>query len=248
MIAALPMYDTPALAPANARLWALIRDALRGDGHEAPDYLTREAHDLWTIWGSPDLVLAQTCGYPYRARLFSRVTLVGTPDYGVEGCAPGQYRSVLIVRADDDRCGLGARAGSSMAVNDDLSQSGWAAPAAEAAVLGFRLRPAIRTGSHRASAESVSDGRADWAALDAVTWRLLCNEGAFPGLRVAGWTRPTPGLPLITAQNRDPRPLRSAVRRAISALSPTDKAALMLRWLCVVPPSAYRDVADPPTG
>jgi polar amino acid transport system ATP-binding protein len=173
MIAALPMYDTPALAEANDRFWALIRDHLRDAGHPAPDGLIRGVDDLWSIWTAPDLILAQTCGFPYRARLHAAVTLVGTPDYGIEGCAPGQYRSVLVTRANDRRIGIASLAGAAMAVNETLSQSGWAAPASEAAALGLRLRPAVRTGSHRGSASAVLSGHADWAAIEVIEIRDL---------------------------------------------------------------------------
>lgn len=247
MIAALPMYDTAALAAANDRFWVLIRDHLRAAGIAAPEHLTRRG-DLWTIWTDSDLLLAQTCGYPYRARLRAAVTLVGTPDYGVEGCAPGQYRSVLVTRADDPRTGLAELSSAPMAANEAMSQSGWAAPAAEAAALGLCLRTVTWTGSHRASAMAVANGQADWAALDAVTWRILSREGAVDGLRVAGWTRPTPGLPLITARGRDPVPLRRTIRAAIAALSAEDREALMLRGFCVIPPLSYQGVADPPIG
>ena len=98
MIAALPMYDRPETASANDRLWALIHEAL-GEG---PKHLTREG-DLWDIWTAPDLLLAQTCGLPYRARLHDRVTLVGTPDYGLPDLPAGYYQSVLIARADGPR-------------------------------------------------------------------------------------------------------------------------------------------------
>ena len=95
MIAALPMYDRPETAAATDRYWGLIRDGLRAREIEAPDDLTR-TDDLWTLWQSPDLVLAQTCGLPFRARLHGQVQLVGTPDFGLPGCAPGYYNSVII--------------------------------------------------------------------------------------------------------------------------------------------------------
>ena len=70
---------------------------------EAPEGLQRDPDDLWSQWTSPDLVFSQTCGFPYRARLHGSVTLIGTPDFGVEDCPPGYYRSVLVARADDPR-------------------------------------------------------------------------------------------------------------------------------------------------
>ncbi|MFN7224061.1 MAG: hypothetical protein ACK4MS_08580, partial [Paracoccaceae bacterium] len=103
MIASLGMYDRPETSAANDALWALIRDALRDRGRDAPQALTRGEAACWPAWQAPDLVLSQTCGLPFRSRLHDHVTLIGTPDYGVEGCAPGYYRSVLIARSDDPR-------------------------------------------------------------------------------------------------------------------------------------------------
>lgn len=69
MIAALGMYDRAEVQPSNDRLWALIRVGLRATGLAVPDALTRGEGAYWPAWQSPDLVLSQTCGFPYRARL-----------------------------------------------------------------------------------------------------------------------------------------------------------------------------------
>ncbi len=218
MIASLPMYDRAETAAANDRLWAAIRDRLRAEGLAAPDALTRGADDLWPQWTSPDLVFSQTCGFPYRARLHGKVTLIGTPDFGVEGAPPGHYRSMFVARADDPRQSVKAFDGAAFAYNEDLSQSGWAAPQTHAARLGIRLPPALKTGAHRLSALAVLDGRADIAALDAVTWRMLRRWDAFAAeLKVVGMTDPTPGLPYIAAAGQDRERLFAVVAAAIAA-------------------------------
>ena len=89
MIASLGMYDFGAAMAANDRLWALARDALREEGIDAPDALTRGEAAYWPAWEAPDLLLSQTCGYPFRARLHDRVAYVGTPDFGVDVHADG---------------------------------------------------------------------------------------------------------------------------------------------------------------
>lgn len=247
MIASLGMYDFGAAMAANDRLWALIRDGLRGRGIDAPKALTRGEHAYWDAWQSPDLLLSQTCGYPFRARLHGRVTYVGTPDFGVEGCAPGQYRSVFIARADDPRDTLAAFDGARFAYNEPLSQSGWAAPQTHVATLGLRLPPAVQTGAHRLSAEAVAEGRADIAALDAVTFALMQETSpVVRQLKVVGMTDPTPGLPCITALGRDPQPIFDTVSEAISALAPGDRAALRLRGIVQIPEADYLAVPNPP--
>lgn len=248
MIASLAMYDFGPLMAANDRLWVGVRDHLRAQGIAAPDALTRGEAAYWPAWESPDLILSQTCGYPFRARLHDRVTYVGTPDYGVEGCAPGHYRSVFIARAGDARAGMADFDGARFAYNEGLSQSGWAAPQIHAAKLGLRLPPALQTGGHRLSALAVAEGRADIAALDAVTFaHLQALDPIAARLKVVGLTDPTPGLPLITATGRDPAPIFAAVSAAIAALDPGDRATLRLRGIVRIPVDSYLAVPNPPS-
>lgn len=248
MIASLGMYDFGPAQAANDRLWALIRTGLRGRGIDAPEVLTRGEHAYWDAWQSPDLLLSQTCGYPFRARLHGRVTYVGTPDFGVEGCAPGHYRSVFVARADDPRSALTDFDGARFAYNEDLSQSGWAAPQTHVAKLGVRLPPTLKSGGHRLSAQAVAEGRADIAALDAVTFALMQDaDPVVSKLRVIGLTDPTPGLPYITALGRDPVPIFDAVSEAIAALSAGDRATLRLKGLVRIPEASYLAVPNPPS-
>lgn len=245
MIAALGMYDRAETAAANDRLWSLIRDGLRARGIAAPDALTRGDLAYMAGWTSPDLVLSQTCGLPFRARLHDRVTLIGTPDYGVEGCPPGHYRSVFVARRDREAPAL---AGARLAYNDGLSQSGWAAPLAYAAAHSFRFGETLETGGHRLSLLAVAEGRADLAALDAVTWTLLQRwEPAAAEVRVVGLTDPTPGLPLISRAGADAPAIFAAVAAAISALPPEDHDTLCLKGLVAIPAAAYLALPLPPS-
>ncbi|MGB8811859.1 MAG: PhnD/SsuA/transferrin family substrate-binding protein [Paracoccaceae bacterium] len=249
MIASLGMYDWAPCQPANDRLWGLIRDNLRAKGMDAPDALTRGEGAYWAAWQSPDLLLSQTCGFPFRAKLHDAVTLVGTPDFGLEGCAPGYYFSVFIARADDSRGDIGAFDGARFAYNEGLSQSGWAAAQNHVAPLGIHLSPFLQTGGHLLSARAVAEGRADLAAVDAVTWRLIVkyNADLAAELRVVGRTDPTPGLPYITAKGRNPERLFDGVAAAIAALTAADRATLGLRGLIAIPAARYLAVPTPPS-
>ncbi|MBK0328574.1 PhnD/SsuA/transferrin family substrate-binding protein [Rhodobacteraceae bacterium F11138] len=242
MIAMLGMYDMPAIQPANDRFWSLIRNHL-GTG---PERLTRDA-DVWQVWRAPDLVLTQTCGMPYRTCLHPDVTLIGTPDYGLPGCPPGYYRSVLIAHKDASGETEADFAGGRFAYNEALSQSGWAAPMTHLAGLGLRFGSVVRTGSHAGSARAVADRRADLAGLDALTWALLqSHDPVVQRLKVIATTPPTPGLPYITARQRDPAPIARAIRAAIADLAPQDRAALHLRGLADIDSSAYLAIPTPP--
>ena len=246
MIASLPMYDAADCRLANDRYWELIRDGMRAAGLVAPDVLSREMPDFLAHWQRPDLVLSQTCGYPFRAVLHSRVMLIGTPDFGLEGCPPGYYQSLFVVRADDARGDVVAFQDARFAYNDAMSQSGWAAAQNHAAGLGFRFRPALQTGGHAQSARAVLGGAADIAALDAWTWELVQrNEAGMTGLRVIGRTEPTPCLPYIAAQGVDHRKVFDAVAGAITALDAGDRALLGIKRLLYIPASAYLAVPTP---
>ncbi len=243
MIASLGMYDWPELRAEHDRFWALIRDGLRARGMAAPEALDRQA-DLWDIWQDPDLVLGQTCGLPYRSRLHGRVGLVGTPDYALPDAPAGHYYSMLVVRADRDGV-LEDFAGTRLAINGYDSQSGWAAPQNHARDHGIRFGDIVVTGAHRDSVRAVAEDRADIAAIDAVTWRLVqaFKPQVAQSLRVLGHTAPTPGLPLITTG--DPEPLREAVAQAIADLDSADRAALGIVGLAAVPKADYLAVPTP---
>jgi ABC-type phosphate/phosphonate transport system substrate-binding protein len=246
MIASLPMYDRPETAGATDRLWAAIRDRMRAAGLTAPETLTRGEADLWRHWTSPDLVLSQTCGYPFRSRLHGTVTLIGTPDFGIDGCAPGFYRSVFVARRSDPRETLAQFEGAPFAWNEDLSQSGWAAPRTHFDRAGLRLEPALRSGGHRLSALAVAEGRADFAALDAVTWQLLERwDPVAPHLRVIDRTDPTPGLPYISAPGRDGAIAFALIAEAIRTLTEEDRQTLGLRGIVRIPAEAYLAVPTP---
>lgn len=246
MIASLPMYDRPELQPETDRYWALIREELAARGVDAPEALRRGDADLMPHWESPDLILSQTCGFPYRARLHGRVELVGTPDFRNAGCPPGYYRSVLIARADDPRGAFDDFGGAGIAFNDGLSQSGWAAPINHAVARGIRLRPGVETGSHRASFIAVAEGRAELAAIDALTWTLISEFEDVSGVKVIGATDPTPALPYITAKGRDAGAVFSAVAAAIARLDVRDRDRLHLRGIVAIPTTAYLAVPIPP--
>lgn len=246
MIASLPMYDLPEIAPATGRYWALIRDALRDHGIAAPDALDRSGpfHAPWT---DPKLILSQTCGMPFRTRLKGRVTLVATPDFGLPGMPPGYYVSRLIARADDPRK-LAELVQGTMAYSNPDSQSGWGAAVNHLAAVGLSPRDLTETGGHAGSLGAVSEGRADYAFCDAVTFALLERHrpSAIARMRTVATTEPTPGLPYITALGRDPVPIRAALTEAVGALAAPDRDALMLKGIADIPEADYLAVPTPP--
>jgi ABC-type phosphate/phosphonate transport system substrate-binding protein len=242
MIAHLGMYDRPETAAANDRLWQAIRASL-GFG---PTKLTRDV-DFWQVWHSPDLLFSQTCGMPYRTRLHDKVTLIGTPDYGLPDCPPGHYRSIFVAHKDNAGKTLSDFSGHRFAYNEPVSQSGWAAPQCHALSHNVHFDTYLETGGHAHSAQAVADKRADIASLDALTWALIQKYDTFAqDLIVIDQTPPTPTLPFITAKNRDPAPLFAAIKFAIHAINPADRALLHLHDIVEIPAAAYLAIPTPP--
>jgi len=236
------MYDRPETRAANDRLWRGVRNAL-GEG---PETLVRGG-DLWAQWQDPELLLSQTCGFPYRARLHGKVALVGTPDYGLPDCPDGHYYSVFVANREDPRDRPAEFAGARLAFNEPLSQSGWAAPQNFARDAGFSFGASLQTGGHAASALAVADGRADIAALDALSWKMMQRHDGFAvRLREIGRTPPTPTLPFITSVRREPAPIFDAIAAAVEALDPDDRETLSIRGVVCIPPEVYLAVPTPP--
>ncbi|MCD9146566.1 phosphate/phosphite/phosphonate ABC transporter substrate-binding protein [Pseudophaeobacter flagellatus] len=246
MIAYLGMYDRPETAEANDLFWAAIRNNLDLGPEKPPEALNRDI-DPWEAWNAPDLLLAQTCGCPFRTRLYGEVDLVGTPDYGLPDCPPGYYRSVFVAKTATPLPRLKDFDRARFAYNDGLSQSGWAAPLIHMQDLGILPGELVETGGHRASALAVAEGRADFAALDILSWELIQKYDAFADqLCVFERTAPTPGLPFITALSQDPVQIYQAIADAIEDLDPSTRAALHLTGILQIPMSEYLSVPTPP--
>lgn len=205
MIAALPMYDWPALRRWTDAFWSAAAENLRAAGIEAPAALARPADPAET-WRDPDLVIGQTCGMPCVMGLCGDAHVIGRPDYGLPDASEGTYRSVVVKRAEVGPSGLVAHQGCRVAVNEWASYSGHIALRAHLAGLragadGPFFGMALLSGSHRESARMVARGDADLAALDAVAWALLqAHEPETAGrLAILDRTAPAPALPFIAA-------------------------------------------------
>ena len=239
------MYDMPEVRAETDRLWAVLRDALREAGFAAPDALTRPIADLWPHWHDPDLTLSQTCGLPYSAKLSGKVTLLGAPDYDLGDNESGHYFSQIIVRNDHPATSVKDLSGGRFAFNMRESQSGWAAPDV---LLNIHetFDETVETGGHAASAHAVAEGRADVAAIDAVTWALLQrHDPVAVQLRIIGQTAATPGLPYISRLMTAPDAarMRSAVGAAVAALDKPACQALFLRGFVPLTDADYAPLA-----
>lgn len=245
MIANLMMYQRPELFEAHSNFWTLIRQHLATVGIDSPETLSQDAEEFF-VWKHPKLVLSQTCGMPYRTWLQGKVQLVGTPDYGLDGCPAGYYRSAIIVCADDPRTQIAEFKDATFAYNQTFSQSGYAAPFWHVKPQGFWFENRLHVEQHLKSARAVATGHADIASLDAVTWRNIEKyEGFAADLRVLDWTKPTPGLPLITALANDADLIFRAVKGAIKGLDAHTKSQLGVEGILNIPKEDYFKIRNP---
>lgn len=250
LLASLPMYDFAELRRETDALWAAVAARLRERGIDAPGALHRR-DDYAIVWDDPNLLLSQTCGYPYATRLRGRVRLVATPLYRAPGCEGARYRSALVVRADDPTATLAGFRGRRAAFNASDSQSGlnaFRAAVAPLARAGRFFGSVIETGSHAASAEAVAAGGAEIAALDCVSWAHLSALRAPLGarLRVLDFTPSAPALPFVTAAARsddDVAEIRAALRGALAdpAISPV-RSTLRIEGIEVLSDEAYDEI------
>lgn len=221
MIAGLPMYDWPEVADEVDLLWTTIAAAARERGIAVPDRLTRTA-SVVDLWSDPTMILGQVCSLnPVRDGL-GETEVIGTIVYEPPPDLPdherGTYYSVLVARADDERCqGLGPNGighgaadlsiqrfgGATVAANGTDSQSGyWSLGRflGEHLIDGPIFADIVFTGAHRESVRAVAGGRADFAAIDVHSWRLATeHEPASSELTVIGTTGPTPGVVCVVS-------------------------------------------------
>lgn len=242
-VASLGMYDQPWLVAANDALWAGIARQLRQRGIVGTPPLLDRARPLGRIWRDPDLLVAQTCGYPLVTALAGRVTLVAAPIYDVpiDGAPiddapiddapaiPGAirgatHRSVVIVAEAAPFRDLAALRGSRAAINGRDSNTGmnlFRRALADVAEGRPMFSAVVETGGHIASLEAVRGGSVDVAAIDSVTLALTRRHrpDLAAGVRVIAATPPSPTLPFITragAGADEVAALRAALAAAIA--------------------------------
>ncbi|WP_343726425.1 phosphate/phosphite/phosphonate ABC transporter substrate-binding protein [Burkholderia seminalis] len=230
-IAVLPMYN---VTPRHAALWrALLRDALDAfaqAGGPADVALPDDPFDdLHALWRRDDLLLSQTCGYPYRMLgLRDVVRLIATPAFDADGSDGARYSSVLVVSARVHAGGattLAACRGLRAAFNGEDSHSGMNAfrhAVAPHAHDGRFFGAVTPFGSHVNVLRALAAGEADCASIDCVTFAYA--RDAWPDLlkdiRVIGTTASAPGLPFIASRalpETQVGALREALDRAVAA-------------------------------
>lgn len=235
MIAALQMYDWPELRAATDAWWAGLAR------HLGVDFPLSRPDDFTAPWFRDDLLLGQTCGYPFTHALNGKVTLIATPHYAADGCAGADYRSILFAR---EKKPLAAYRGGIAAVNTPDSMSGMLAlksvfaPFAEK---GSFFASAVETGGHLASLTAVREGKADVCAIDCVCVELARRDrpSALEGLIEIARSPAVPGLPLITRRGEVGK-IRQALGEAFADPSlESARQALLLSGFSILDAKDY---------
>lgn len=238
--AALPMYNVSARPRAG---YAALLEALldQAGATEACGLIERVPDaalpaPLLEFWQRPDLLVSQTCGYPWLHALREQATLVATPCFDMPGCDGSDYSSVLVARADSGIDALVDARGRVAVANERHSNSGMNALRHAAAPLARdgRFFGAVKwSGSHAASLRMVRNGQADVAAIDCVTWAYLRQEkpASVAGVVSLGFTAASPGLPVIAGKAVPDVVVRRLRNALLAPEAPLRKAMATLRIL-----------------
>ena len=248
MIACLDMYCWPESQLAFQRLWHDCRDGLREEGINAPENLSPYGEDLAAAAQDGSLLLGQVCGITFARANHRQLTyqplgaLIASDGDGPDG----YYRSIIIAR--DPSARLETLWPQRFAVNAWTSYSGWYGLRHHLITSGLSvdLPRAVISGAHRRSVEMVASGRADWAAIDSISWGML--QRLAPELtrlvHVIDQTMSVPGLPLVTSAHA-PLDVVAFLQTRISRYFTTpeghaDFTALGIRGLAQIKADAYR--------
>ncbi len=192
----------------------------------------------------PALLLGHTCGYPLMNRYAGVLEPVATPVFDADGCDGLLYSSHFIVAADSDLDSLAACRGGVVAINSYDSNSGMNVLRHALAALapGDRYFARVElTGGHAASVAAVADGRADLAAIDCVTLRLLAD--ADPGLvarvRKIGRSARTAGLPFVAPLRTPHAGFCDTLNAALAEIAPEHRKRLHLQRFATVTRDDY---------
>lgn len=199
-IASLPWYDHPEVADALDAFWAFIHAGLVAKGVTAPARLERQV-PVRRQWESPQLLLSQACGYDLVVTSPDKLRLVATPVFSLPDCPAGDYRSLVVVHRESSVAELLELRGARCAINEPESHSGMGCLRAMLLNQGLFFSEIRATGSHRRSLVEVGRGRADVAAVDEVTFRLLQHHRPqlVEQVRILALTPTAPAPPFVTS-------------------------------------------------
>ena len=255
--AGLRMYDPPELHATVDAWWSGLARAFRAEGvRDVPDQVDRTL-SLDALWGAPDLLFAQACGYDLFGLWADRLQYLATPRYTAVGCEGANYSSWIVVPVNSPAQRLEDLRGARCSINGRQSHSGYNSLRGLIAPLATHGRffgSVSVSGGHSESLAQLVRGEVDVAAIDCVTHALLsrCRPHAIAATRIIGSTKPAPGLPYAVRLDAPPelvRQLRAGLFRAFAdpLLRPL-RDELLIDGLDVLQPCAYRCMVEMEIG
>ena len=187
-IASLPWYSFPATRPILDTVWFDIANQLKQSGFDhCPDHLNYDASPL-ALLTCPTLVMSQCCGPELFLASAENVLPVAAPVISAYPVAAGKYYSYIVA------CNRRVVDEPVVAVNSYTSHSGCTAIKQWLSDNGVASFTTYESGSHARSVADVQSGRADLAAIDALSWQFLDTAG----LQILDRSEPVSAPPFVT--------------------------------------------------
>jgi len=202
-ISSFPWYDLPSVQWANDRLW------------QATGLAGRFVRDIppGRLWKHADLLVTQACGLDLFLAEAS-IEPVAVPVFDLD-CTEGMYYSHIV----------GSNKDGVAAVNSISSRSGMSA-------LFSTCSPSamILTGSHVESLVALQTGKAEIAAIDAVTWGILEQHTPqlLAGIGIIERSKEAPAPPFVIGAQANPQDVRMGLATAMKSVD-TAAARRVLR-------------------
>jgi len=202
------MYDFPEVRDSTLKLLDALVGALQSCGEdvhaETPDGSVHE--ELMNMWRSNHTELSQSCGLPFVEDLHEYVDVIGTFLWTDVSDAHGRYQTVIVAREALNVLNVAELGGLRPVVSNTQSLSGWCSlgvAIAEVTNDSSFVRPFVQSGGHARSLQMLQDNNADFASIDAATFRLLSSHrpAITSNLRVIGRGPLVPATPFIVSKS-----------------------------------------------
>ena len=189
-IAALPWYSFPATRAGLDAVWKETRSTLVGNGIGPLPAALSHSIPYAELFSNPHLVLSQCCGLDLYRSQTSNVMPLAVPHISALDVPEGYYFSYIVTQkaANLDR--------PRIIINNRSSHSGHMAIRSWLTANGYNDFTLSESGSHAQSLLALKAGRADLAAIDALSWQHLDAEG----LIILDQSEPAPAPPFIVGK------------------------------------------------
>ena len=234
---------TPSLQNAWQEIFSNIHNYL-------PDQYSRPLNIIWSDdhedFSNPQMLLGQTCGYPYIEKWHKSHRLLCVPEFEIEGCYGPGYSSWFITNSKDSRTNLSEFCNTTVAMNNVDSNSGMNVLryAISQIAKGKRFfKSVITSQSHITSMQMAANGEVDLAAIDSVSYYQAIAQGIIKSknLKVVSQSTITTGLPFIVHKNlaMSNSDILQAMNQSLEESSEFAKQTLKLKGFLAVSDSDY---------